>query len=357
MNYVVLNGKKSNEVKGLLISALPPITKPLIRSEIMEIDGRDGDIITPLGYSAYDKEMAIGLFGDYDVDAAIRYFDSEGTVIFSNEPDKVYRYKIIQQIDFERLLRFRTATVVFHVQPFKHSAVDKPIAVSNQFLTIKDAVISSNGVNIVVDDGRITVRGTPLSATQIYVPISAALPAGRYTLRAYSDGSYPEVCTYRMINGSVSDTFGGDETVLEGESTVYIASTLAQAATYNYLYLTFAPGQKLNFAVTFTLSLNSTSGVQMRNSGNTLSRPTIKLEGGGNITLRINGKKVLAVALGNYRRIAIDAEEMEAYDGDQLRNRLVTGDYADVTMAPGINTLSWTGGVASVEVTNFSRWI
>ena len=102
MDYIVLNGKKSTLIKGLLIQSLPPITKPLVRTKVDEIDGRDGDIVTKLGYAAYDKNLSIGLFGDYDVDEVIRYFDSEGIVIFSNEPDKFYKYQIIEQIDFEK---------------------------------------------------------------------------------------------------------------------------------------------------------------------------------------------------------------------------------------------------------------
>ena len=124
MNYCILNGVKSTTIKGLLIQSLPPISKPLMRTSVEEIDGRDGDTVTKLGYSAYDKPMSIGLFGDYDVDEVIQYFNSNGTVIFSNEPDKFYNYQVIQEIDFERLIRFKTATVTFHVQPFKYSAVD-----------------------------------------------------------------------------------------------------------------------------------------------------------------------------------------------------------------------------------------
>ena len=54
-NYIILNGNISTNIPGLLISELPPITKPKIRTNIEEIDGRDGDIVTYLGYSAYDK--------------------------------------------------------------------------------------------------------------------------------------------------------------------------------------------------------------------------------------------------------------------------------------------------------------
>lgn len=125
INYIELNGEKSTNVKGLIIQSLPPITKPEVRTSIEEIDGRDGDIVTKLGYAAYDKEVSIGLHGDFDIDDAIAFFDSEGEVVFGNEPDKYYRYQILDQIDFERLVRFRTAKVKMHVQPFKYDAVDR----------------------------------------------------------------------------------------------------------------------------------------------------------------------------------------------------------------------------------------
>ena len=123
-DYIILNNKNSNEIKGLLIQNLPPITKPRIRAEIEEIDGKDGDNVTPLGYGAYDKVFSIGLYGDFDINEVIKYFDSEGIVVFSNEPNKYYNYKILEQIDFEKLIRFRTADVMMHVQPFKYSTTE-----------------------------------------------------------------------------------------------------------------------------------------------------------------------------------------------------------------------------------------
>ena len=123
-NYIILNGVHSDTIPGLIIQSLAPITKPKIRTAIQEIDGRDGDIVTPLGYSAYDKEISIGLSYNYDIDQIISYFNSQGTVTFSNEEDKYYNYQILDQIDFERLLRYKTATVKFHMQPFKYSLTD-----------------------------------------------------------------------------------------------------------------------------------------------------------------------------------------------------------------------------------------
>lgn len=141
-NYVIQNGKDSRYIKGLLIQELPPITKPLMRTSILQIDGRDGDVITKLGYSAYNKKMKIGLFGDYDIDDIIPFFNSSGTVTFSNEPEKYYVYDILNAIDYERLLRFRTAEITYHVQPFKYSNIEKKKVFSNPISAI---TIRNNG--------------------------------------------------------------------------------------------------------------------------------------------------------------------------------------------------------------------
>ena len=144
-DYVIINGVNSLTIDGLAISKLPPITKPLIRSQREEIDGRDGDIITELGYSAYDKQLEIGLFGSFDIDAIIKYFTGEGTIVFSNESDKYYNFKILNQIDYEKLLKFKTASVVLHCQPFKYPVEETPI----QGETIN---VSGSGASLTLDN-------------------------------------------------------------------------------------------------------------------------------------------------------------------------------------------------------------
>ena len=71
LNEITLNGKSSSELQGLIIQSLPPIVKPQIRTQIEEIDGRDGDIVTKLGYSSYAKSFDIGLSYDFDIDDII----------------------------------------------------------------------------------------------------------------------------------------------------------------------------------------------------------------------------------------------------------------------------------------------
>lgn len=232
MNYITLNGYKSTLIKGLLISALPPITKPQQRTTIEEIDGRDGDIITKLGYAAYDKKMTIGCYGDFNIDDIIQYFDSEGQVVFSNEPDKYYNYKILNQIDFERLCRFKTATVTFHVQPFKFSSVDNTVEYD--------------------------------------------------------------------IEGKTSQS--------------------------------------------------------VRNNGNVISRPKIKLYGYGQVTLTLNDF-TFTIEIGTERAIVLDGATLNAYYDGTLKNRSVTGNLKNLWLPVGESTISFTGDLWLMEITDGSRWI
>lgn len=189
-NYVIQNGKDSRYLKGLLIQELPPITKPLMRTSIEQIDGRDGDVITRLGYSAYDKKMKIGLFGDYDIDDIIPFFNSSGTVTFSNEPEKYYVYDILDAIDYERLMRFRTAEITYHVQPFKYSSIEKlkvfsnptsPITVRNNGNYVSKPIIHIKGTGTI----NLSLNGVQLFRIDLSTTNSITIDTGR--LEAYND--------------------------------------------------------------------------------------------------------------------------------------------------------------------------
>lgn len=282
-NYIILNGKNSNEINGLLIQELPPISKPLIRTEVEEIDGRDGDIVTPLGYSAYDKEFTIGLYKDFDVNEVAAYFNSEGTVIFSNEPDKYYYYQITAQIDFERLVRYRTATVTMHCQPFKYSATEQPITedvsgtVSDEgtnlalentaeapFNTLdlkgntsQQTYMGKNLLNLgpksdggvagaITNGSTITVTGTALATDgRSVAELQTTLQAGTYTLTIDHAATHVINLTVNTSDGNVAFRLAAGETS--------ITRTLASASTGGNVFWAITQGQAYN--ETFKLQL------------------------------------------------------------------------------------------------------
>jgi predicted phage tail component-like protein len=177
--YIIINGVSSKNIEGLLIQSLPPISKPKIRTNIEEIDGRDGDIVTTLGYAAYDKPITIGLKGDYNVDDVIEYFNTSGKITFSNEIDKYYKFAIYDTIDFNRLIRFRTANINIHVQPFKYS-IDEPPIVYNNTNEQTIANISVRNAGNIYSRPKLTIQGANtitvyVNNTQIFsIELSAA---------------------------------------------------------------------------------------------------------------------------------------------------------------------------------------
>lgn len=265
-NYIILNGKNSNTIQGLLIQSLAPITKTMIRTQVEEIDGRDGDIVTPLGFSAYDKTISIGLYGNYDINEIIEYFNSNGIVTFSNEPDKYYNYQINAQIDFERLIRFKTATVTMHCQPFKYSTTEQPeiLSPTDELLTIPDWQQIENGVTVSCTNGVISVSGTPTSATEFYLPITAlALQAGSYTLTASANGQNPNNCSIRMIGAAPSDADSfGNRYISLVQGTTSLSATLAASKTFNYIWFYMSAGVTVGFTLTLSVaeSAKATSG-------------------------------------------------------------------------------------------------
>ena len=169
MNKLIWKGIDSSKIKGLLICELPPITKPKMRVQETIIDGVDGSIIEELGYESYDKSIKIGLTYGFDIDEVIKYFSGEGEVIFSNEPDKYYKAKIINRIDYERLLRFKEAVVKFIVQPFKYEYQEEETITATGSIEGINVKINDAKATKLLIEGRSTQDGEPTPDTPVEI--------------------------------------------------------------------------------------------------------------------------------------------------------------------------------------------
>lgn len=232
MNYIILNGIGSGDIEGLLIQSLAPITKPAQRVNVEEIDGRDGDITTLLGYSSYDKEVSIGLYGNYNVDDVIAYFvnNMEGQVTFSNEPELYYNYEIVEQIDFERLIRFKTAKVKFHIQPFKYS--NEELLKKNAITTQTSVTITNNGNYISKPVLKITGTGTINLSLNNYQVFVISLPSTStiiYTDTALLEAYNGETLMNRLVNGDYSNF-----ALNVGKNTISWTGTITEIDIKNY---------------------------------------------------------------------------------------------------------------------------
>lgn len=226
---VIINGVSSETLNGVQVLELPPITKPKMRNTVDTIDGRAGDIVTKLGYEAYNKRINILLHDNYVLDDVIEFFNQSGEIIFSNEPGMIYKFQVLESIDFERAVKFKRADVTFHVQPYKLSASEQPLE-----YTVSPAIIT--------------------------------------------------------------------------------------------------------------------------NAGTVTSAPTFVIEGAGTVEILVDGMGELSIDMTD-GSIVIDSDAMEASIAGVLKNRRVTGSYKNLWLSPGQHTISWDGIVASMTISNYSRWI
>lgn len=366
MDYLIINGVSSKTINGLHITKLPPITKPAMRADIEVIDGKDGDSITVLGYEAYNKTFEIALSVGYDVDQVIDFFNSKGTVTFSNERNKYYYFQILEQIDFEQLSTAKTAKVTMHVQPYKYSLTEnsKKIDVDNQLLVYhqNDFSEARNGLNVRIANNSIVVNGTSTEITEFLIPVQIKndhLDKGDYNLSAYSSGFNPQACMVKLVRDSKenANAFGGRNTPLIPEQTGNISTHIEEPTTYNYVYLYISGGMSMNFTIDLKLYDAATQSFVIRNYGNTNSKPKMTIYGQGTINVKLNGINNFVIQLSNQKHITIDTAAMEAFKDNVLKNRLVAGNYDEFKLNPGKNVVDIIGEITQINLSDFSRWV
>lgn len=101
--------------------------------------------------------------------------------------------------------------------------------------------------------------------------------------------------------------------------------------------------------------ISLTAAGSIVNPGTAYSRPKIKVEGSGDITLMVAGQ-ILEIT-GLTQPVVIDSELGMALDtaGTINMSYLTSGDWP--FLAPGSNAISWTGTVAKVTITPRWRWL
>lgn len=358
--YIILNGKNSDEIEGLLIQTLPPISKPEMRVSTEEIDGRDGDLTTFLGFASYDKTISIGLTRGYDVDEVIKFFNSKGIVTFSNEPDKFYNYEIVKNIDLEKLLRFKTGEVTFHIQPYKYSLTRTPLDFkgAKNLINTPDYYEQRSGLELSVQNNIIHAIGESTEVTFV-VPIDTInLTPGKYKLNVFVSGTGSTGGQFAVISDvpTTGTSFGNNFINLIDNQLLSLDAEFSTPKSFNYLYMKF-PENVHSFKLFYQIIKPETASFKITNCGNVESLPIMTLYGVGATAIYINDTKIFDISLGEEEYITLDAPEMEARKDNVLKNRLVSGDYDKFMLKPGENIIKYDGFINLIKIEKYSRWL
>jgi len=103
-------------------------------------------------------------------------------------------------------------------------------------------------------------------------------------------------------------------------------------------------------------SITTETDIDVTNQGRADTRPVIRLEGSGTVTITVNGLTAFSYTFpGSDTYVLIDSLQQDArLTGGTLKNSSMTGEFP--ILAPGDNTIGWTGTLTRIVVTPNSRW-
>ncbi len=209
---------------GILISAMPDIVKPGRREEEITIPGRNGVLTIDEGtYEAYTLSVECGARGTEQVGEIAAWLDGSGDLIFSTEPDRVYKAKISNAISISDVIYlYNSFLVQFKVFPFKYSVNnfgDNFTITTPTFIKNRGAVYSQPTMTIYgVGDITLIINGINYGLVSVEESItidSEMMEVYRGTVNANNKFSAMDFPRFEVGENSISWT--GNVTKIEVE--------------------------------------------------------------------------------------------------------------------------------------------
>ena len=158
--YFIYNGIDSRQM-DIVVSKMPDVARASKRIEGLTVPGRDGSLHQTDGaYDSYTKTMECVLLDEKKVDMVAAWLTGSGEIIFSSEPDKVYRVTVINTVPVSQmLLSFPSFQVSFDTYPFKYSVnrFDEALELEKPAVILGKGTVYSQPVITVYGSGAVTI--------------------------------------------------------------------------------------------------------------------------------------------------------------------------------------------------------
>lgn len=143
----------------MIVNVLPSIIRATKDIQKIEVIGRDGFLSQDLGsYRSTVKTVECTLKDLSQIDYICSWLTGSGDVIFSNEPDKIYKATVINQIEFIKVLRtFHRFLIQFECQPKKFALSNATVTLTSAGSIINPSATSSNPIITVYGTGNINL--------------------------------------------------------------------------------------------------------------------------------------------------------------------------------------------------------
>lgn len=166
LHYCIFKDIDSREL-GLYMERCPERVSPKRRDETFTIPGRHGNLTTTDGaFETYIRSAEFIVKDEKRFDDICAHFKGSGWLIFDNEPDRKYKARVANQIEFSHIIRnFKRFVVEFEVQPFAYDVCEQTIVKSEPFSIFNMGTFESEPIITIYGTGNITLYVNNQSVT------------------------------------------------------------------------------------------------------------------------------------------------------------------------------------------------
>ena len=158
LNYCIFKDIDSREL-GLFMERCPEKISPKRRDDTFTVPGRHGNLTTTDGaFDTYIRSAEFIVKDEKRLDEICAYFKGSGWLIFSNEPDRKFKARVANQIEFSHVIRhFKRFVVEFEVQPFGYDVFEQTITKTAPFSLFNMGTFESEPIITLFGNGNITL--------------------------------------------------------------------------------------------------------------------------------------------------------------------------------------------------------
>lgn len=137
----------------------PEKISPKRRDETFTVPGRHGNLTTTDGaFDSYIRSAEFIVNNEKIIDEICAHFKGSGWLIFSNEPDRKFKARVANQIEFSHVIRhFKRFAVEFEVQPFGCDIFEQTITKTAPFSLFNIGTVDSEPIITIFGTGNITL--------------------------------------------------------------------------------------------------------------------------------------------------------------------------------------------------------
>ena len=157
-HYCIFRNIDSREL-GLYMERCPERISPKRRDENITIPGRHGNLtITDDAFETYIRSAEFIVKDEKKIDEICAHFKGSGWLIFDTEPDRKYKARVANQIEFSHVIRhFKRFIVEFEVQPFGYDVFPQTIVKTAPFNLFNMGTFESEPIITIFGSGNITL--------------------------------------------------------------------------------------------------------------------------------------------------------------------------------------------------------